>query len=320
MLDLLQHNSIYLIFCCTLLGLVVGSFLNVVIHRLPIIWDKQSRTNLLEYLEEYREERLTNTADKATLQQSERIIGNMQPPVNSPYTLAVPRSACPHCGHKISALENLPIISYLCLRGKCRGCQRKISPRYPLVEFLSGVLCGLLAYKFGYSIELAMGMLATWLLISMAFIDADTFLLPHSLTLPFLWLGIAINWYVSQTQIPSSVFLGLSASVLGAVVGFLILWSISSLYKLIKGYHGMGEGDFPLLAGLCAWGGWQIMPSILLYSALVGLILTVILKCAQGLKTQWTTKLPFGPYLAIAGWVAIFYRDLLPSFSFVIPQ
>ncbi len=260
----------------TLFGLLVGSFLNVVIHRLPIMMQNQWEQEAASFREETIE----------------------TPPK---YNLMVPKSACPKCGHKITAFENIPVISWLALGGKCSGCKTKISARYPAVELLTGALAGLAAWHFGGTIQLFAALIFTFALIALTFIDLDTQLLPDSMTLPLVWIGLLFN--IKATFVP------LQDAVVGAVAGYLILWSIYWAFKLITGKEGMGYGDFKLLAALGAWFGWMALPTIILLSSVVGLIAAVGLMLFKG--HQRSQPIPFGPYLAGAGMLALYLRQTL---------
>ncbi len=257
---------------CALLGLMVGSFLNVVIHRLP----KMLENDWLCQCAELRGEEL---------------------PAQEVLSLARPRSRCPACGHGISALENIPVISWLVLRGKCAACKAPISPRYPAVEILSGLLSALAAMSFGYSVMTAGALLLIWALIALAFIDADTQLLPDAITLPLLWAGLLFNL--------SGTFTDLASAVIGAMAGYLSLWSVYWGFKLVTGKEGMGYGDFKLLAALGAWLGWQILPVTILLSSMVGAVVGIGLIVLT--KHGRQIPIPFGPYLAAAGLIALFW-------------
>ncbi len=266
------------------LALCVGSFLNVVIYRLPIMMDRESRALAKEIAAEPTPEDTPYTSDADT------------------FNLMVPRSRCPSCGKNISALQNIPVISWLTLRGKCGGCGTPIAARYPLVEALTAALSALILWQFGFTWFGLAALVATWMLIGMAFIDFDTMLLPDQLTLPLLWLGLIVNsttWGI----VP------LGAAVWGAIAGYLVLWSIYWLFKLITGKEGMGYGDFKLLAALGAWLGWQALPAIVLVSSVAGVVYAIF----AGLfaKGERDKPMPFGPFLAIAGWVCLLQRDNL---------
>ncbi|MDX9686015.1 prepilin peptidase [Halopseudomonas formosensis] len=261
---------------CVLLGLIVGSFLNVVIHRLPRMMERDWK------------------------QQAEEILHpDAVQPHRPTYNLILPHSHCPHCDAEIKPWQNLPLISYALLRGRCGNCRERISLRYPLVELLTAVLSGVVAWQFGFGWEAGAMLLLTWSLISLSLIDADTQLLPDSIVLPMLWLGLMVNSVGLFTDIHSALW--------GAVFGYLSLWSVYWLFKLVTGKEGMGYGDFKLLAMLGAWGGWQVLPLTILLSSLVGAVLGIIILKSRGDSNA--TPLPFGPYLAIAGWIAIIWGD-----------
>lgn len=262
-----------------LLGALVGSFLNVVIHRLPIMMERQWRQQC---------------AELGQLQQ----VGETET-----YNLAQPGSSCPHCGHKIRPWENIPVISYLMLRGKCSGCGAHISLRYPIVEAITAALSGFAAWHFGFGWECAAALLLTWSLIPLTVIDLDHQLLPDSITLPFLWVGLAINL--------SGLFTGINSAIIGAMAGYLSLWSIYWGFKLLTGKEGMGYGDFKLLAMLGAWMGWQMLPLIILLSSLVGAVIGIGLILFRG--RDHNIPIPFGPYLAIAGLIAFYWGDAITS-------
>lgn len=255
-----------------ILGLLVGSFLNVVIHRLPRMMQRES--------------------DNYVAHESGKPL-----PHQDRYDLVMPRSACPHCGHAIAAWENIPVISYLVLRGKCVGCKAPISPRYPAVELLTGALSFFLVWHFGSGAAGLASVGFAWLLIAMTFIDADTQLLPDDLTYPLLWGGLLINLH--------GTFVPLTEAVIGAAAGYLVLWSVYWLFKLATGKEGMGYGDFKLLAALGAWLGWKMLPVIILLSSVVGAVVGIALIVFS--KHGREKPIPFGPYLAAAGMIAMVY-------------
>ena len=265
--------------CALLLGVIVGSFLNVLIHRLPIMLDRDWTT------------------------QSRAMLGLPPEPKGPAYNLLLPHSECPRCSHKIRAWENIPVISYLMLRGKCAECRAKISLRYPLVELATGILSAFVVYHFGLSWQAGAFLLLTWGLLAMSLIDADHQLLPDVLVLPLLWLGLIVNG--------QGLFTDLYAALWGAVAGYLSLWLVYWAFKLITGKEGMGYGDFKLLAMLGAWGGWQILPLTILLSSLVGAVLGVVMLKMRNAQTS--TPIPFGPYLAIAGWIALLWGDQITT-------
>ena len=278
LIEYLASHALAFILLAGLLGLIVGSFLNVVIHRLPIMmeraWLRQSR------------EMLDPDAEQAA-----------EPTFN----LILPHSHCPHCNAEIKAWQNLPIISYLLLKGRCGHCREKISLRYPAVEMLTAVLSAVVAWHFGFDWEAGAMLVLTWTLISLSLIDADTQLLPDAIVLPMLWLGLIANSF--------TLFTDLQIALWGAVAGYLSLWLVFWAFKLATGKEGMGYGDFKLLAMLGAWGGWQILPLTILLSSLVGAILGIVILKSRGQSNA--TPLPFGPYLAIAGWIALIWGDTI---------
>ena len=274
--DLLQSSPPVFIGVCAVLGLMVGSFLNVVIHRLP----KMMELGWQQQCAELRGE---------------------EPAETPRYNLVVPRSACPHCNHAIGALENIPVISYLLLRGKCKGCGAHISPRYPIIEIVSGVLSAYAAWHFGFGWAAAGALLLVWALLALTAIDFDTQLLPDDITLPLLWIGLLLNSFGTYTNLHSAV--------LGAVFGYLSLWGVYWLFKLATGKEGMGYGDFKLLAALGAWLGWQMLPLIILSSSLVGAAVGITLIVAT--KHGRNIPIPFGPYLAGGGLIALFWGQTL---------
>jgi len=262
----------------------VGSFLNVVIHRLPRMMQRDWNEQAIMVLED------ANLEDCAKKLRDEH-----DSPVR--YNLIVPRSSCPKCGHRIRALENIPIVSYLVLRGRCAGCKTPISLRYPVIEAISGVAAGYIAWHFGFGLAAFSTMVFAWSLIALTVIDIDTQLLPDSITLPLLWIGLLAN--------TSSTFVSLNEAVLGAVAGYLALWSVYWLFKLATGKEGMGFGDFKLLAAIGAWLGWKLLPLVILLSSFVGAAIGILLIAFR--SHGRSTPIPFGPYLAAAGLIAILW-------------
>jgi len=255
-------------------GLCIGSFLNVVVHRLPRMMERDWRAQCAE------------------------LRGESAPDENPPaYNLAVPRSACPECGHRIGALENIPVVSWLALRGACSACRKPISVRYPLVEALGGLLAAYAIWRFGLSWKGVAACVMLWTLIALTFIDFDTQLLPDSLTLPLVWAGLIANLF--------GLFVPLADAVIGAIAGYLALWIVYWLFRLIRGKEGMGHGDFKLLGALGAWLGWQMLPLIVLLSSVVGAAIGITLMVFKG--RDHNVPLAFGPYLAIAGGIALFF-------------
>lgn len=258
------------------LGLCVGSFLNVVIHRLPKMMEQEWHAQCAE------------------------LRGEMASTVAEQLSLAKPRSRCPACGHQITAFENIPLISYLfILRGKCSGCHTRISPRYPIIEAVTGLLSAYVAWHFGPTLQAAGGLVLVWALIALAAIDLDTQLLPDSITLSLLWLGLALNLRGAYVELPSAV--------VGAMLGYLALWGVFWLFKLATGKEGMGYGDFKLLAALGAWLGWQMLPAIILLSSVVGAMVGITLIVAT--RHGRNVPIPFGPYLAAAGGITLFWGE-----------
>lgn len=269
-----QTNPTAFIIVASLIGLLVGSFLNVVIYRLPIMMEREWKSQCCELLEQ----------DQPT-KESE-----------GTFNLSKPRSRCPNCNHAITALENIPVISYLIQGGKCKGCGDKISVRYPVVELLTGILTAVVAWRFGFGWPAFGGILLTWALIALSGIDFDTQLLPDSITLPFLWLGIAFNLFFAA-------YTDLASSVIGAMAGYLSLWSVYWLFKLVTKKEGMGYGDFKLLGLIGAWLGWEILPLTIILSSVAGAVIGISLIVFKSHGRE--TPIPFGPYLAIAGWIAL---------------
>ncbi|WP_421229527.1 prepilin peptidase [Aeromonas jandaei] len=273
------HSLPWLYFSLVFLfSLMIGSFLNVVIHRLPIMLEREWQAEYRGYF--------TPEEEQAT---------------EPRYNLMVPRSACPHCGHAITALENIPLLSWLWLKGHCSECQAPISARYPLVELLTALLSVAVAMVISPGWGTLAALLLTWVLVALTFIDLDKMLLPDQLTLPLLWGGLLFNL--------SGGFAPLADAVIGAMAGYLVLWSLYWAFKLLTGKEGMGYGDFKLLAALGAWLGWQALPIILLLSSLVGAIIGISLIALR--KHHQGNPIPFGPYLAIAGWIALLWGDTI---------
>ena len=259
-----------------LVGLAVGSFLNVVIHRLPIMMDR-------DWAAQCAELRGEEIAPGDTL------------------TLAKPRSRCPSCGHVITAMENIPLLSWLMLRGRCSACGTRIGVRYPLVELLAGLLSAACAIVFGPTLQLVGALVFVWALIALTFIDLDTQLLPDSITLPLVWVGLVINLLGGFTDLESSVT--------GAVAGYLVLWTVFWGFKLVTGKEGMGYGDFKLLAAIGAFLGWQVLPVVILLSSLVGAMVGIAMIALRSHRRE--VPIPFGPYLAAAGLIALFFGQAI---------
>jgi len=268
---------------CGILGLLIGSFLNVVIYRLPVMLEKDWRMQCEEFLAE--EENDPTVSEKT----DER------------FDLLLPGSQCPHCQHKIKIWENIPVLSYVFLRGKCKSCKTNIAMRYPFVELLTATLSFLVAWHYGFSEQSAAALLLTWVLITLSFIDYDTQILPDVITLPMIWIGLLCSLGV--------VFVDAESSIIGAIAGYMVLWSVFQLFRLLTGKEGMGFGDFKLLSLLGAWLGWKLLPVIILLSSFAGAVIGVALMIFK--QHSKDKPIPFGPYLAIAGWVAMIYGDAI---------
>ena len=258
----------------------MGSFLNVVILRLPKMMERDWQAQCHEYLEQESD---TTEAE--------------------PLSLSKPASTCPDCGHKIRFYENIPVISWLLLRGKCTGCKTSISIRYPVIELVTALLSVIVAWHFGFGWQALAALVLTWALIALSVIDFDTQLLPDAITLPFLWLGLTLSLF--------PIFADMRTALIGAIAGYLSLWIVYQVFKLVTGKEGMGFGDFKLLALLGAWLGWQALPIVILLSSLVGAVVGVLLITVQGRDRQ--TPIPFGPYLAAAGWIAMLWGEQIKT-------
>jgi leader peptidase (prepilin peptidase)/N-methyltransferase len=276
--SLLQSNPILFTVVASVIGLLVGSFLNVVIYRLPVMLEKSWRSQCTELLE------LPETGEQ-----------NKQEPFN----IVTPRSKCPHCGHKIRAWENIPVISYLVLRGKCASCKNPISIRYPIIELVTGVLSAIVAWHFGFGWAATGALLLTWALIALSVIDIDHQILPDNITLPFLWLGLFLAIF--------GIFTDSHSSIIGALAGYLSLWLVYHAFKFLTGKEGMGFGDFKLLAMLGAWMGWHSLPIVILMSSLVGAVTGIAMILILGRDRN--LPIPFGPYLAAAGWITLLWGN-----------
>ncbi|MBA3562540.1 MAG: prepilin peptidase [Gammaproteobacteria bacterium] len=265
-----------------LLGLAVGSFLNVVIYRLPIMMERVWREHCAELLEQ------------------------SPPAATGPFNLVRPRSACPACGAPIRAWQNIPIVSWLLLKGRCAACGCRISVRYPMVELITGLASAMVAWRFGFGWEAGFALLLTWALIAASAIDIDRQLLPDSITLPLLWLGLGLSLFHGEAA-AATLFIDSRSSIIGTIAGYLSLWSVYQLFKMLTGREGMGYGDFKLLGALGAWLGWQMLPLVILVSAFVGAVVGIALIVFAGRGRH--VPIPFGPYLAAAGWIALLWGD-----------
>ncbi len=258
-----------------IIGLLVGSFLNVVIYRLPIMLQRSWRKECIEYLQMDAE------------------------PEVEPFNLSLPLSRCPNCQAPIKAYQNIPVISYIFLKGQCASCKNPISLRYPLIELFTAIASVTVAWHFGYTPQAGFALVLTWSLIALSFIDIDHQLLPDNITLPVLWLGLALSLF--------NVYTTAEASIIGAIAGYLVLWVVYQLFKLATGKEGMGYGDFKLLALFGGWLGWQTLPLIILLSSLVGAVIGISMIIFA--KRNHNIPIPFGPYLAAAGWIALLWGN-----------
>jgi len=275
-IEFFSANPGFFIFFIALIGLVIGSFLNVVIYRLPVMLYREWKDHAYRLLEQDVPSEIAN---------------------QEKFNLLTPRSRCPKCHHEIAAWQNIPIISYLVLRGRCAHCKTKIALRYPFIEFTTALLSVIVAIYFGVTVQTFFALIFTWALIALTFIDIDEQLLPDNITMPLLWLGLIINMF--------GIFTYLSGALFGAILGYLILWFIANLFKLITKKEGMGHGDFKLMAVMGAWFGWQVIPFVIFASALAGAIFGLTFIALK--LNKRTQPIPFGPYIAIAGWFAMFY-------------
>ncbi len=273
-INALRENPTFFLIVVGLFSLLIGSFLNAAIYRIPIILQQG-----------WREE-------------CEELFGGDNKIPKEKFNLLVPRSQCPNCGHMITALENIPVISYLFLGGKCSSCKTRISIQYPVLEILTALISIFVAWKFGFGWQTLAALVFTWTLITLSMIDAKTMLLPDNLTLPLMWLGIAVNYH--------GLFVSLQDSVLGAIFGYLVLWTLFHVFKLITGKEGMGYGDFKILAAIGAWGGWQILPFTVFAASSLGAIIGILIMLIQ--RNRESQPIPFGPWLALAGFIGFVWR------------
>ncbi|MEQ8204737.1 MAG: A24 family peptidase [Woeseia sp.] len=287
MIEILSAHPAVFLLVCVLFALLIGSFLNVVIYRVPVMMQREWRSQCQELL-----------AEPA---------GDLP---EGRFDLVVPRSRCPSCSAQITALQNVPVISYLLLRGKCGHCKAPISARYPAIEVLTAVLTGLTAWRFGFGWEALAAIGLTWTLIAITFIDFDHQIIPDSLSLPLLWAGLSLSLFNPMAG-ADVLFIAPKSAIVGALAGYLSLWSVYHLFKLVTGKEGMGYGDFKLLAALGAWLGWQELPVIIILSALVGAIMGIGLMAVRGRDRN--VPMPFGPFLAAAGWLAMLYGPQIRS-------
>lgn len=278
LIDLLRENTVIFLIFVGIFSLIIGSFLNAAIYRIPVMMQR-------EWHQECRE--LLGDKCEKTTEQPET------------FNLMVPRSTCPNCGHMITALENIPVISYLFLKGKCSSCKTSISAQYPLIEIFTAFISVFVAWKLGFSWQALAAIFFTWVMITLSIIDAKTMLLPDNLTLPLMWLGILVNY--------QHLFVDLQSSVLGAMMGYLSLWSVFHVFRLVTGKEGMGYGDFKILAAIGAWGGWQILPFTLFTASLFGAIFGIVWMIIK--QDRNANMIPFGPWLAAAGFIGFLWRE-----------
>lgn len=281
----LDNNTALLIVTTAVLGLVVGSFLNVVIHRLPLMLERTWRRQCRELMEGENAE--DNPPDKI-------------------FNLVTPRSQCPHCGHAIAAHQNIPLLSFALLKGRCAACRQRISWRYPFVELLAAVLSVAVVWHFGATSASVAALLLTWALIALAVIDFDKQILPDAITLPLIWIGLLVNLY------PNPLFTPLRSAVIGAVAGYLFLWLVFHSFRLLTGKEGMGYGDFKLFAAFGAWLGWQDLPLIIVLASLVGAIIGGAMIVVLGRDRH--LPIPFGPFLCAAAWIALLWGNDITRF------
>ncbi|MGJ8690247.1 MAG: prepilin peptidase [Gammaproteobacteria bacterium] len=288
-IELLQYNPSVLIIFCTVLGLLVGSFLNVVIYRVPVMLQREWRQQCCEFLE----------LDESTISKE----GTAEQ--HKVFNLVKPDSHCPKCNAPVRAWQNIPIISYLFLRGRCNACKTPISIRYPIIEAVTGLLSALVAWQFGATALTLALLVLTWCLVCLTMIDFDHQLLPDNITIPLLWLGLLVNTLLADSGVSPR------DALIGAALGYLSLWGVYWVFKLLTGKEGMGYGDFKLLAALGAWMGWQPLLLIVILSSLVGAVVGIIMLVVLGRDRN--IPIPFGPYLAGAGFIALIWGDSFMS-------
>jgi leader peptidase (prepilin peptidase)/N-methyltransferase len=289
MQEVFSQSPVFFVAACFVLALLIGSFLNVVIYRLPIMMERDWRAQCEEIKDAPAGDLPTGRFD-----------------------LVAPRSRCPACSQPITALQNIPVISYLVLGGKCGNCKVPISARYPVVELLTGVLSAVAAWRFGFGWEAAAAIGMTWALIAISLIDLDHLIIPDSISLPLLWAGLTLSLF-HDTIDGDTLFIDPQTAIVGGLAGYLSLWSIYHLFRLLTGKEGMGYGDFKLLAALGAWLGWQMLPLIVLLSAFVGAAVGITLIVSK--RQERSVPIPFGPYLAAAGWIAMMYgQQIIDSY------
>lgn len=323
-MELLASSPATFIATCLVLGLIVGSFLNVVIYRLPVILDRQWREQYADLAASTPAANSTAPTAPATptattarapapAQNTAPTAFGSPPSVSattSKFNLIVPRSACPSCRTPITALQNIPVLSYLILKGRCAHCGVRIGMRYPIVEALAGVLSAAVAWKYGFGWPSAAALILTWFLIALTFIDVDHQLLPDNLTLPLVWIGLLLSLWGPQPG-GAPVPVDMHASIVGAIAGYVSLWSVYHAFRLLTGKEGMGYGDFKLFAALGAWMGWKMLLPIILIAAAVGAIVGIAMLALRAHSRS--TPIAFGPFLAAAGWLMLMFGPELVS-------
>ena len=313
MLTAFDNHQALLIGSAFILGLLIGSFLNVVIHRLPIMMEREYERDFFSYFGYIR--LVVATLPVWVKEQDRKPVLNAIPGARGdeqeelelqPFNLILPHSHCPKCETVIKPWQNIPIVSYLLLRGKCGNCGTPISKRYPLVELATGILTAIVVWQLGFTWQALAGVFFTWALVALTGIDFDKQLLPDSITLPLLWAGLLINIW--------GVFAPLQDAVIGAIAGYLALWSVFHVFKLVTGKEGMGAGDFKILAAIGAWFGWQVLPLVILLSAAVGALVGILWTLISGRDKN--LPIAFGPYLAGAAWIAMLWGELIMGWYF----
>jgi leader peptidase (prepilin peptidase)/N-methyltransferase len=315
-IDLLSSSPAFFVGTCLIFGLLVGSFLNVVIYRVPVMLERQWR-------EQCEEIAASDAASSAATGVPEpgAAASNANPSptkpdfavplpakAKEPFNLVVPRSACQSCKAPITALQNIPVLSYLFLKGRCANCGARISARYPVIETLTGILSAAVAWKFGFGWPALAGLVLTWFLVALTFIDVDHQLLPDNLTLPLLWIGLLLSLWGPQGG-GAPIPVDMRSSIIGAIAGYLSLWSVYHLFRLLTGKEGMGYGDFKLFAALGAWLGWKMLLPIILIAAVVGAVVGIAMLAMRGQNRS--TPIAFGPFLAAAGWLMLMFGQEL---------
>jgi len=300
LIDLLASSPAFFVSATLVIGLLIGSFLNVVIYRVPLILERQWR-------EQCQEMAASDSNNSASAAASGPEPGCAKQ-TDAPFNLVVPRSACPACKAPITALQNIPVVSYVFLKGRCANCGVRISPRYPAIEALTGLLSAAVAWKFGFGSSTLAALLLTWFLIALTFIDVDHQLLPDNLTLPLLWLGLLLSLWAplgGAAPVPAAPH----SAIVGAITGYLSLWSVYHLFRLLTGKEGMGYGDFKLFAALGAWLGVKMLLPVILIAAAVGAVVGIAILASRGQKRS--TPIAFGPFLATAGWLMLMFGQEL---------